>query len=188
MTTPDAVQATRHPELAPAFAVLAAWLVLLLASRPGQSMGMDMGTHPANVWPAAAAALSSWTLMTVAMMGPAVLPRFRHVGRASARPARAMAGFAIAYLAVWAAFGFLAQAIAAAIRGVPGPAALALTLLAAAAWQLTPVKRHLLRRHPGPAPSALTRITSAVTQARHSGHILTEKAPVARICLQLAVL
>jgi predicted metal-binding membrane protein len=167
MTTPDAVLgkprvaraisswAIQQPELAPALAVLAAWVTLLLA---GQRSGMDMGSHHASVWASAAASLPSWMLMTVAMMGPAVLTRFRYVGRASARPVRALAGFAGAYLAVWAAFGFLAQALAAAMPGVPGLAALALTLLAAAAWQLTPVKRHLLRRHKNPvgAPASGT--------------------------------
>jgi len=158
MTTSDAVLGKpRVTELAPALAILAAWAALLLAARgQQQGAGMDMASHPANVWASAAAGLPSWMLMTVAMMGPAALARFRYVGRAAARPVRELAGFVVAYLAVWAAFGFLAQAIAAAIPGVPGPAALALTLLAAAAWQLTPVKRHLLRRHknPGQEPAS----------------------------------
>jgi predicted metal-binding membrane protein len=79
------------------------------------------------------------------MMGPAALPRFRYVGTAAARSARATAGFALAYLAVWAAFGFGAQAAAAATASVPSTRALALALLAAVAWQLSPVKRRLLR-------------------------------------------
>jgi predicted metal-binding membrane protein len=137
----------QHPELAAALSVLAAWAVLLTTSG---HQSMRMGASPVSVWPAAAAGLPSWMLMTVAMMGPAVLPRFRHVGRAAASPVRAVSGFAIGYLAVWAVFGFLAQAAAAAISGVPGPAALALTLAAAAAWQLTPVKRDLLSRHKNP--------------------------------------
>lgn len=41
---------------------------------------------------------------------------------------------------------------AAAIVGVPGPGALALVLLAAAGWQLTPLKQKLLRRHRGHHP------------------------------------
>jgi len=155
MTTSDAVLGKpRVTELAPALAILAAWASLLLFA--GQHAGMDMGSQPDGVWGPAAAGLPSWMLMTVAMMGPAALARFRYVSRTAARPVRELAGFAVAYLSVWAAFGFLTQAIAAAIPGVPGPAALALTLLAAAAWQLTPVKRHLLRRHknPGQAPAS----------------------------------
>ena len=106
---------------------------------------------------AATAGLPGWTLMTVAMMGPAALARFRDIGGAAAHPARATAGFALAYLAVWAVFGFGVQAAAGAIAGVPGTQALALVLLAAVGWQLSPVKRRLLRashRKPGhPAPS-----------------------------------
>lgn len=138
---------SRHPELGAAVAVLGAWVALaVLASRGGQQAGMDMGTgQAASAWPAAVAALPSWLLMTVAMMGPAALARFRYVGRGAARPAPAMVGFAVSYLAVWAAFGLLARAAAAAAGGVPGPEALALVLIAALAWQLSPVRRSLLR-------------------------------------------
>lgn len=130
-----------------AVAVLGAWAALaVLASRGGQQAGMDMGAgQAAGVWPAAVAALPSWLLMTVAMMGPAALARFGYVGRCAARPAPAMAGFAVSYLAVWAAFGLLARAAAAVAGGVPGLEALALVLIAALAWQLSPVRRSLLR-------------------------------------------
>jgi predicted metal-binding membrane protein len=149
----------RHPQVWPALGVAAAWLALLLLARqgPGAGMagGMDMAGRAAaagagyragpGVWRQAAAGLPSWLLMTVAMMGPAALPRIGHVGRASARRLPAMTGFAAVYLAVWAAFGLGVQAAAAAIPGVPGPRALAVTLAAAVAWQLSPFKRALLR-------------------------------------------
>ena len=138
----------QHPVIVPALAILTAWATLVLA---GQRSSMQMSASSASAWASAAAGLPSWLLMTVAMMGPAVLPRFRYVGGAAARPFLALTAFAVAYLPVWAAFGFLAQATAAALPGVPGPAPLALTLLAAAAWQLTPVRRHLLRQHKNPA-------------------------------------
>jgi predicted metal-binding membrane protein len=161
MTTPDVADAQsrlaratwragQHAELGPALLVVAAWVALVLSGE--HSAGMDMGAHPASVWTAAAAGLPGWTLMTIAMMGPAALARFRYVGAAAAHPARATAGFALAYLAVWAVFGFGVQAAAASIAGVPGTRALALVLLAAVGWQLSPVKRRLLRgshREPG---------------------------------------
>jgi predicted metal-binding membrane protein len=149
-----ASRASRFPALAPAFVVLAAWAALLvLAVRGGQSAGMEMGARP-SPWDTAAAGLPFWLLMTLAMMGPAALVTVRCVARAGSRPGRAMAAFAVGYLSVWAAFGLGAQAGAAAIGGVPGPRALALALLAAAGWQLTPVKRNLLRRHRSSGPQA----------------------------------
>jgi predicted metal-binding membrane protein len=56
-----------------------------------------------------------------------------------------MTGFAVAYLAVWAVFGFLVQAAVVAVRGIPSPQALAVALIVAVAWQLSPAKRSLLR-------------------------------------------
>jgi predicted metal-binding membrane protein len=93
------------------------------------------------------AALGSWVLMTVAMMGPGALAGVRHTGMNSLcwRRRRAMAEFSASYLAVWVAFGLLVIAGTAAIPGVPGWPALAATLAVAAAWQLTPYKRRLLR-------------------------------------------
>jgi len=148
----------RRPELPAAAAVAAAWLALLAAAARDelaghQAAGMAAmpgmaGVHPAAVV-AAVTGLPGWVLMTVAMMGPAALVGVRHTGLNSLRwrRGRAMAGFAAAYLAVWAAFGALALAAAALFTGaaVPGPAALAAVLAAAAAWQLTPAKRRCLR-------------------------------------------
>jgi predicted metal-binding membrane protein len=148
----------RHPELPAAAAVAAAWLALLataardaLAGHPAAGMAAMPGmrsAHPAAGL-VAAAGLPGWMLMTVAMMGPAALAGVRHTGLNSLRwrRGRAMAGFAAAYLAVWAAFGVLALAAAALFTGaaVPGPAALAAVLAIAAAWQLTPAKRRSLR-------------------------------------------
>jgi predicted metal-binding membrane protein len=149
----------RRPELPAAAVVAAAWLALLAMAAPGVLAGHPaagmaampgMGVRPAaSPVTAVAAGLPGWLLMTVAMMGPAALAGVRHTGLASLRwrRGRAMAGFAAAYLAVWAAFGVLALA-AVALRPaapVPGPAALATVLAAAAAWQLTPAKRRSLR-------------------------------------------
>ena len=157
-----------HPELVVAAAVLAAWVLLLVfaaravggatsAAMPGMPMPVTSGSP----WPTAVAALPSWVLMTVAMMGPAALSKFRDVATLSA-----MAAFGVAYLAVWAVFGLLAEAAATAIRGVPSPQALALCLAVATAWQFTPLKHRVLRGCLGaePAefqPAAARRATSA---------------------------
>jgi predicted metal-binding membrane protein len=159
-----------HPELVVAAAVLAAWVLLLVfaaravggatsAAMPG--MPMPMPVTSGSPWPTAVAALPSWVLMTVAMMGPAALSKFRDVATLSA-----MAAFGVAYLAVWAVFGLLAEAAATAIRGVPSPQALALCLAVATAWQFTPLKHRVLRGCLGaePAefqPAAARRATSA---------------------------
>lgn len=147
----------RHPELGPAAVVAAAWVTLLVLAaadaRGGGSAagmpGMDMGgaAAPHHAWTQAPAGLPAWLLMTVAMMGPAALGAIRHTGRNSLRwrRGRAMAEFSAAYLAVWAAFGLLALAAAAVVPGVPGPGALAVVLAAAAAWQLSPLKRRCMR-------------------------------------------
>jgi predicted metal-binding membrane protein len=148
----------RHPELPAAAGVATAWLALLataardaLAGHPAAGMAAMPGmgsAHPA-AGVAAAAGLPGWLLMIVAMMGPATLAGIRHTALNSLRwrRGRAMAGFAAAYLAVWAAFGVFALTAAALFTGVavPGPAALAAVLAAAAAWQLTAAKRRCLR-------------------------------------------
>jgi predicted metal-binding membrane protein len=148
--------ALRHPELGAAAVVVAAWVTLvtlaaraggLSAAATGGMAGMSMGGPTArSAWSTAAAGLPSWMLMTVAMMGPAALASVGHTGRSSLawRRRRAMVEFSAAYLAVWAAFGLLAQAAAAVVPAVPGPAALAAVLAAATAWQLTPLKRRCL--------------------------------------------
>jgi predicted metal-binding membrane protein len=147
----------RHPELSAAAAVTAAWVTLLVlairgvhgrtsyAAMAGMPMGGTAAQHSA--WLRATAGLPAWLLMTVAMMGPAALAAIRHTGLNSLhwRRRRAIAEFSAAYLAVWAAFGLLAQAAGAFVPGVPGPAVLAAVLATAAAWQLSPFKRRCLR-------------------------------------------
>lgn len=147
----------RHPELDAAAVVLAAWVTLGVLTTldahgagPHAGMaGMDMGGTgaPHLAWSQAAGDLPSWVMMTVAMMGPAALAAIRHTGLNSLRwrRGRAMTEFSAAYLTVWALFGLFALAAAAAVPGVPGPAALAVVLAAAAAWQLSPLKRRGLR-------------------------------------------
>jgi predicted metal-binding membrane protein len=97
------------------------------------------------------AALSDWTLMTVAMMAPVTLPAVRHVGFNSIRRRRqwAMALYFAVYVGVWVAFGALVLAgerLARETFGFDGRVLLALALAIAAGWQLTRVKRQALFR------------------------------------------
>jgi len=147
----------RRPELGAAVVVAAAWVTLVaLDAAGGRGNGAGAGGMPGmtargpatlgGAWSAAVSGLPSWILMTVAMMGPAALLSVGYAGRTSLRwrRRRAMAEFSAGYLAVWAAFGVLALAAAASAPGVARPVTLAVVLAAAAAWQLTPVKRRFL--------------------------------------------
>lgn len=103
-----------------AVVIALAWVGLLV--RPGQH-----GAGPTG--------LPQWTVMTVAMMGPAALPGIRHTARNSLRwrRRRATAEFGLGYLAVWVGYG-------AVVLLLP-PVPVGLALLGAAGWQLTPYKR-----------------------------------------------
>jgi predicted metal-binding membrane protein len=95
------------------------------------------------------AAVAGWTLMSVAMMVPVVLPAVRHVGLNSVRQRRqwAMFVFIAVYVGVWAGFGILAllwQRLALGRVGIDARVLLAFTLVVAAGWQLTRVKRRAL--------------------------------------------
>jgi predicted metal-binding membrane protein len=93
--------------------------------------------RPGHHW-AGPADLPQWTVMVVAMMGPAALPGIRHTARNSLRwrRGRAAAGFGLGYLAVWAGYGAVVLLLPAAPVGA--------ALLVAAGWQLTPYKRRWL--------------------------------------------
>jgi predicted metal-binding membrane protein len=131
---------TRHPELAAAshhhhHAKLAAPATMTHGA-----------AHSSRTLPAA---LAGWTLMSVAMMVPVVLPAVRHVGLNSLRQRRqwAMFVFFAVYVGAWAAFGILAftwQRLALETMGIDARILLASTLVVAAGWQLTRVKRRAL--------------------------------------------
>jgi predicted metal-binding membrane protein len=131
---------TRHPELAAAshhhhHAKLAAPATMTQGA-----------AHSSRTLPAA---LAGWTLMSVAMMVPVVLPAVRHVGLNSPRQRRqwAMFVFFAVYVGAWAAFGILAftwQRLALETMGIDARILLASTLVVAAGWQLTRVKRRAL--------------------------------------------
>jgi predicted metal-binding membrane protein len=110
--------------------------------------GMDMGiaTRPGPFGFFAAA----WVTMMAAMMLPGAAPAFaRHVrlsGKASA--ALPFAGY---YLAIWA----LAGVVAYALDRPHGSLAAGAVVIAAGAYELTPVKRHFRRRCREDADSGL---------------------------------
>ena len=115
--------------LAAASWVLAAWLM----------SGMDMGiaTRPGTVGFFAAA----WITMMAAMMLPGAAPAVaRHTRLTGA--ARSALQFVAAYLAIWAVAGVAAYAL----DRPHGPLAAGVVVIAAGAYELTPVKRHFRRR------------------------------------------
>ena len=115
--------------LAAACWAVAAWLM----------DGMDMGvaTRPGSF----GFFTATWMTMMAAMMlpgaAPAVVRHARVIGRLRAAPA-----FAGSYLAIWA----LAGVVAYALDRPHGPSAAGAVVIAAGAYELTPVKRHLRRR------------------------------------------
>lgn len=136
-----------HPEWPVALAAAGAWVVVL-------------GTH-AGGHGHAAPTVGAWLLMVVAMMLPSVLPACRAVALTGRwrRRLRGQAVFVAAYLAAWAGPG--AVAVAVTVTGGPAPQGVvaqwlvAPALLIAAAWELAPAKRRLLRAcHRATAPAA----------------------------------
>jgi predicted metal-binding membrane protein len=115
--------------LAAACWAAAAWLM----------RGMDMGvaTRPGSFGIFTAA----WVTMMAAMMLPGAAPAVTRRARAS-RTARAAPLFAGAYLAVWA----LAGVVAYELDRPHGSLAAGAVVIAAGAYELTPVKRHFRRR------------------------------------------
>jgi len=101
--------------------------------------GMDMGvaTRPGPFGFFAAA----WVTMMAAMMLPGAAPAVARRARMSGK-ARAALPFAGSYLAVWA----LAGVVAYALDRPHGSLAAGAVVIAAGAYELTPVKRHFRRR------------------------------------------
>jgi predicted metal-binding membrane protein len=94
-------------------------------------------------WPDA---LAEWGVMAAAMMLPVTLPAVRHVAMNSIRTRRyrAMALYVAVFIAVWIGFGVTVLAVARGLQertAFDGRLLLAAALAAAAAWQLTPIKR-----------------------------------------------
>jgi predicted metal-binding membrane protein len=115
-------------------------------SMPGMSMPGSHSTGAGGAWSAVTSGMPMWVLMVVAMMGPAALAGLRHTSRNSLcwRRRRAMAQYALGYVAVWTAYGVVALALG-SFAWAHGEAALPIVLLAAAGYQFTRYKRRALR-------------------------------------------
>jgi predicted metal-binding membrane protein len=100
--------------------------------------GMDMGvaTRPGAFWFFAAA----WVTMMAAMMLPGAAPAVARQARASGTVRAAL--FTGYYLVIWAIAGLVAYAL----DQPHGPTAAGAVVIAAGAYELTPVKRHFRRR------------------------------------------
>ena len=163
-----------RPEWPVAVLVGIAWLLLALLSLQGdgghaahatgtasaQALAMSTVTSWSMAWANAPSLLmpwlTSWLLMSFAMMVPATLPAVRHVALNSidARRARAMTIYVVAYLAVWGVFGVVAFALLDVSRTLVGRTPLgfatsdrvllAIILAIATAWQLTRMKRRAI--------------------------------------------
>lgn len=145
----------RRPEVAALATALIAWTVLF-----GLPLGSPTSLVTASSTPflevtarTLALAWPLWILMAAAMMVPATLPAIRHVSENSFRwrRLRAMGEFLVSYIAVWSVAGVVALTAVMAWHLGSAPSAnstqipLLASLLIAAAWQVTPWKRGLLR-------------------------------------------
>jgi len=135
-----------------------AWSIVTARQMSPWAMGGPMAPDSMGMGSAAATAMSltgfmvAWLAMMAAMMLPAVIPVVRLYGLAAARGAAApVPVFVVGYLAVWGAVGLPASL---AWRALGDPLAngdawvgylAATVLLAAAAYQLTPLKTACLR-------------------------------------------
>jgi predicted metal-binding membrane protein len=112
------------------------------------------GHHHTHVHgPPASPSLAStwlwWIVMTVAMMFPVAATGARRIAQAGLWRRRhvAMAEFLTAYLMAWALVGLAAVWLVFRIWPAGAPqVAVAVALLVAAAWQVTPVRRRMLSR------------------------------------------
>jgi predicted metal-binding membrane protein len=165
------LRARRREEAALLLVAAAAWAgwfaVMVLAGTPGRDIASDGGAHrhaspllggptdatgvnaggPEPFGSGAFVAIAMWALMVAAMMLPTVLPAARYVAEVS-RPAlrsRLVATFSVAYLGIWTAVGLLIIATTSWL-GAPDRPLLVALVIAAALWELTPLKRRALAR------------------------------------------
>jgi len=132
------------------FIVAPSDLPTLCLSSPHLLARLDAGLNMmgrAEIW---TSEITTWLAMIAAMMFPLLLHPVRHVALRSFpdRRARSIAGFLLAYTAVWLAAGLGASAIVLAVRNFSsaielfGPAA----FVGAACWQFSGFRRSALRR------------------------------------------
>lgn len=131
-----------HPEWWVYAVAAGAWLVL-------GWMALQTVPHVHGFVAAWSSQGEHWLLMVLAMMLPVVAPHVRTVGLRSlwSRRHRSATVFVLAYLAVWALIGALLVAgLVAAGLEQHGQHLLPGALLLAAAWQVSPPRRRVLRR------------------------------------------
>ena len=119
-----------------------------MPAMPGMSpMPAEAQTHSAA--PSLAVSWVWWVVMTAAMMLPVVAVAGDRIAAASLWRRRhvAVVEYLAAYLGVWSVFGLLAIWVVAVVwpAGVPVLAP-AVALLAAAVWQVTPLRKRAMRR------------------------------------------
>jgi Predicted metal-binding integral membrane protein (DUF2182) len=167
---PRAVRAARrvldfagwHPEWWIVTLSAAAWLLVVLSANSSfvPEICFSVSLNPVkcsllrlSVWPIRSqlgADYTNWLLMTIAVMLPLVIMPARHVAFRSFswRRDRAMAGFLLGYIFVWALAGAALVPILVCARLLDpsgGRLAMMTALVCAAAWQLTPWKLRALR-------------------------------------------
>lgn len=137
---------------------LAAWIITV-----DRMAGMDGG--PGTDLGSLAWFTGVWVTMMAAMMLPAAAPAVRMFALAARRPSDTGA-FVAGYLLVWTAFGVLAYGVDRAIAGLHpgvlawsrgGPWFAGGAVIAAALWQLAPLKRVCLRHCRSPMHLLLAR-------------------------------
>jgi len=137
-------------------AAAAAWVAVVRSSLQGDDMMMTM-PMPAT-WADGIAFVVGWAVMMAAMMLPSALPMISLYGaihRNKVAPAHrviaegvSVVSFTAVYLIVWAASGVPVYFAHTALMAVPGSGfayGVALVLVAAGAFQLSPLKQACLR-------------------------------------------
>jgi hypothetical protein len=132
---------------------------------PGMSLGGPAASAGAGD---PVAQLPMWLLMSLAMALPGVLPAAQYVATNTLRRSRssAVAVFMIVYLLMWLSCGLPASALAGRLGGLSADTLFAVALIAAAGYELTPLKRRALNRcHRGASlPPTGTRRVLAVAR------------------------
>jgi predicted metal-binding membrane protein len=129
--------ATRFDRAVPAAALALAAAAWFVAVQRMQGMDMGVATDLGSFWFFVAA----WVAMMVAMMLPGAVPALLRRARAEA-PAPAVPLFAASYLAVWTLVGLAVYAI----YRPHGTSLAGALIVAAGAYELTPLKQTCRRR------------------------------------------
>lgn len=113
--------------------------------------------------------LVAWALMLVAMMAPLLISALRHVSARTLprRRWRAMTLLVAAYVAAWSVGGLALVTVASSIQ--ERTAAIAVVLVAAVVWQLSPAKQRCLNRHHTRPPIAAFGRAADVDALRFGG-------------------